>query len=207
MGNIRGRVLDLGCGTKPYEKIIRPNCQEYIGIEWPMTLHSIKSVDVLGDVLSLPFKENSFDSIVSFEVMEHVKNPQVFMCEAMRVLRPGGRALIMTPFIWGEHEQPHDYFRYTQFGLRYLAEQAGFEVIAIEPRSTAWGTLVIHFNRRVHRYSDRFRLLRYAMLPLWLDQFVVLAFEKWDRNYVDETTGFTTILEKPIVPEVKGSQS
>ena len=75
--------------------------------------------------------------------MEHVTEPRIFLAEAFRVMKRGGTALLTTPFMWGEHEQPHDYFRFTRYGLRYLAEKAGFEVIEIEPDTGYWSTATL----------------------------------------------------------------
>ncbi len=125
---LSGRVLDIGCGIEPYREIVEKHCTEYVGLDRPTTPHGLKDVEVVGDALSLPFDDESFDSVVSFQVMEHVAEPRLFLSEAFRVMKPGGTALLMTPFMWGEHEQPRDYYRYTRYGLRYLAAQAGFEV-------------------------------------------------------------------------------
>jgi SAM-dependent methyltransferase len=53
--------------------------------------------------------------------------------ELARVLAPGGRLLLVAPHEWEEHQQPHDYFRYTRYGLQYLLERAGFREIQVEP--------------------------------------------------------------------------
>jgi SAM-dependent methyltransferase len=88
-------------------------------------------IDVIYDGWNLPFLSNSFDTIVSFEVFEHVFNPEQILSEIYRVLKPGGHILITTPFCWGEHEQPYDFIRYTSFGMESILERNEFKVLSI----------------------------------------------------------------------------
>jgi SAM-dependent methyltransferase len=127
--NINGITLDIGCGSKPYAKLF--NTEKYIGIDIEVSGHNHKDspVDIFYDGITIPFKDNYFDSIVCFEVLEHVFNPEGFLKEANRVLKPGGSAVFTVPFLWDEHEQPYDYARYTSFGLRHLFEKNGFLVL------------------------------------------------------------------------------
>jgi SAM-dependent methyltransferase len=130
---IGGYVLDVGCGIKPYQEIIEQSSTMYIGLDYADAHHGFSQVDVIGSALNLPFADESFDSIVSFQVMEHVPEPVQFLSEIRRVLKKSGYALITTPFMWGEHEQPYDFFRHTRYGLQYVAEKAGFNIMVIHP--------------------------------------------------------------------------
>jgi SAM-dependent methyltransferase len=58
-----------------------------------------------------------------------VFNPDEFLGEIMRVLKPGGKLLLTVPFVWDEHEQPYDYARYSSFGLRALLEKQGLKIV------------------------------------------------------------------------------
>ena len=194
---LSGSVLDIGCGIKPYREIIGKYCTEYIGLDHPATPHGLKEVEVVGDALRLPFGGERFDSVVSFQVMEHVREPQLFLSEAYRVMKRGGMAMLMTPFMWGEHEQPHDYFRYTRYGLRYLAEKAGFEVIAIEPGTGYWSTATLRFNYWLNRFGKG--PLRYLLMPVWLNQYLALWLDRVDRSYTVDTAMFTCLLQKPKI--------
>lgn len=124
---ITGKVLDIGCGTKPYKEFF--NYSDYTGMEidTPDTRKNSK-VDVFYDGKTFPFEDGEFDSIVINQVLEHVFTPDEFLAETRRVLKPGGKLLLTVPFIWDEHEQPFDYARYSSFGLKYLLEKNGFKV-------------------------------------------------------------------------------
>jgi SAM-dependent methyltransferase len=125
-----GHVLDFGCGSKPYESLFT-GVESYIGVDMLDTGHPHRQsrVDVFYDGERLPFPDSAFDGIVSFEVLEHVFNPETVLGELRRVLKPGGMMLLTLPFAWDEHEIPFDFARYTCYGLRSLLERTGFEVV------------------------------------------------------------------------------
>lgn len=116
---IEGRVLDFGCGSKPYQSLFT-SASSYVG------------VDIYWDGINLPFPDDSFDAVVAFEVFEHVFQAVDTLKELKRVLRPGGNLVISTPFMFGEHEAPFDFFRYTSFGILRLVQSLGFEAITLK---------------------------------------------------------------------------
>lgn len=131
--NIHGRVLDFGCGSKPYEPLFE--CDEYIGLDYATEVSDKNenlAADFFYDGKTIPFNDNHFDSVFSTEVLEHVFNPDEILPEINRVLKPGGTLLLTCPFFCPEHEQPYDYARYSSFGLKHLIEKNGFEVIDYE---------------------------------------------------------------------------
>lgn len=127
------RVLDAGAGEGNYKD--RFSKQRYCGLDlgvgdsqWDYT-----RLDVIGDLAHLPFDAGTFDAAVNIVTLEHVTAPGRVVCELARALKSGGRLLLVAPLEWEQHQQPHDYFRYTRFGLEFLLAQAGFTEIAIEP--------------------------------------------------------------------------
>lgn len=125
---VSGKTLDVGCGTKPYQKYFASS--EYVGLEIEtQTNNQIKQADVYYDGKFFPFEKAEFDSVLSNQVLEHVFNPTEFLSEVNRILKVGGNFLISVPFVWDEHEQPYDYARYSSFGLKFLLEQHGFEIV------------------------------------------------------------------------------
>lgn len=124
----RGRVLDVGCGRKPYQGLFQ--AEEYVGLEIDTPENrERKQADFFyhGDVF--PFEDHSFDGVVCNQVLEHVFAPEELLAEIRRVLKSEGRLLMTIPFVWDEHEQPWDYARYSSFGLKSLLEKNGFEVL------------------------------------------------------------------------------
>ena len=115
-----------------------PQCADYLGLERPGTLSHSHVVDVWGDALKLPFAAATMDTVLCNEVLEHVPEPSQLFAEAARVLRPGGVLLLTTPQVWGLHEEPWDFYRYTRYGLSYLAEKHGFRVVEVRPTCGTW---------------------------------------------------------------------
>lgn len=127
------RLLDVGAGECQYKSLfkhVKYTAQDLcIGDEkWDFS-----QIDVVSEVYAMPLPENSFDNLLCIEVLEHLKYPAKALAEMGRVLRPGGRLYVVCPFFWGEHQIPHDYFRYTQFALKSLAEDNGFAVEYLAP--------------------------------------------------------------------------
>lgn len=195
-GLLNGRVLDIGCGRKPYESILRRYCTAYVGMDRLQSAHGTGSIDVAGDGLHLPFRGNSFDAAVAFQVMEHLPEPGRFLAEVSWVLKPGGTVLLATPFMWGEHEEPHDYYRFTRYGLRHLAQRADFEVVSIEPDTGFLAMAVLRFNYWLN--GLRLGPLRLLLRPVfWLDQWAALLLNTIDRRRSGDTATFFTVLRKP----------
>ena len=139
---MQGKVLDFGCGKKPYRSLFA-NAKEYIGVDYEGEGHSHKNelIDVLYDGSKIPFEDNTFDNIFCSEVLEHIFNPDEIIAELYRVIKPGGKLLLTCPFVWGEHEEPVDYARYTHFALKHLFEKHGFRIILLDKSGDFKGTL------------------------------------------------------------------
>jgi SAM-dependent methyltransferase len=90
-------------------------------------------LDVRADLQSLPFRDGTADAILSTQTLEHLRDPRAFFREAARVLRPGGALYVTAPQGFREHQAPHDYWRFTRYSLRMLAEEAGLQEIEVEP--------------------------------------------------------------------------
>jgi SAM-dependent methyltransferase len=143
----RGRLLDVGCGDKPYEAIFRPFVSEYIGIEHAAVFNTTgaasaaRKPDLTYDGDTLPFEDGSFDTVLSIQVLEHTPHPQRLLGEMARVLKPDGLLIVSAPFSFRLHEEPHDYFRYTPHGLRSMCADAGLEVTETWQQGTIWAVM------------------------------------------------------------------
>jgi SAM-dependent methyltransferase len=148
-GYIRGKVLDFGCGRKPYQELF--DFEEYVGLDVEESghRHQAGSVDVFYDGETIPFADGYFDSALASQVFEHLFNLGEVLAEIHRVLRPGGHLLATVPFVWDEHEKPYDFARYTSFGIEHLLAQGGFEVVVMEKTGNAVETVFQLWNAYV----------------------------------------------------------
>jgi SAM-dependent methyltransferase len=150
-----GRLVDIGCGLKPYAGLFAPYVSEHIGVDHPESPHALTSVDVLATAYEIPLEDGTFNTALMSEVLEHLEEPREALAEAHRLLRSDGKMILTTPFMWPLHEEPRDFFRYTPHGLRYLFESAGFKDVQIQPMAGQWSTLAL-----LHGYALRGSPLR-----------------------------------------------
>lgn len=122
---LEGRLLDVGCGSQQYRKFLR--CKEYFGIEWSVD----KRPPVVANVTQIPFRDGAFDSALCTEVLEHLPEPGRCLAEIHRVVKPGGSVFFTVPMTMYTHSEPYDFYRYTEYGLRYLLEKHGFEIVVV----------------------------------------------------------------------------
>ncbi len=126
--NIIGNVLDIGCGTKPYQNLFP--CKSYTGLEIDTPeMRKVSEIEYFYDGHTFPFKNETYDSIICNQTLEHVFNPDEFLEETNRVIKRGGKILLTIPFVWDEHSQPYDYARYSSFGLAHLMKNHSFKII------------------------------------------------------------------------------
>lgn len=158
--NLSGRLLDFGCGSKPYKKLFKVG--EYVGLDMKESGHpyDYAEIEAYYDGKVIPFDDNHFDCVFSSEVFEHVFNLQEILGELHRVLKPGGHMLITLPFVWEEHEIPFDFARYTTFGIEHLLCSAGFEVVAKEKTTNYVETVFQMWNAYIwNNYASRYQNL------------------------------------------------
>lgn len=126
-------VLDAGAGESRHRAHF--GRQRYVALDLAVgdSQWDYAALDVLGDLARLPLRDATFDAALNIVTLEHVKEPAAVLRELARVLKPGARLLIVVPHEWEVHQAPHDFFRYTSHGLRYLLESAGFAVERLDP--------------------------------------------------------------------------
>jgi SAM-dependent methyltransferase len=122
------RVLDAGAGEGQYAPYFAK--QRYYGVDLAVgdRAWNYTRLDAIADLTALPFRAATFDAALLIVTIEHLREPACALAELGRTLAPGGKLLVAAPHEWETHQAPHDYFRYTRYGLAYLLEKAGFEI-------------------------------------------------------------------------------
>ena len=130
----KGRLLDLGCGKVPLYASYKEYVSENTCVDWGNTLHRNEHLDYECDLTKpLPFKDGEYDTVILSDVLEHIPEPRLLLNEISRVLSPGGILFLNVPFFYWLHEEPHDFYRYTEFALTKLAKASGLDVISLTP--------------------------------------------------------------------------
>jgi SAM-dependent methyltransferase len=149
------RVLDLGCGNSPYAHLF-PN-------RMCLDIRRKPGAAVVADAHALPFADDCLDTILSTEMLEHTLEPQRIVDEIRRVLRPGGRVLLTTRFIFPLHDVPGDYYRFTNYALAHLFR--GWSSVQVEAEATTLETIGILLHRLTMQAELRAQgLVRPALL-------------------------------------------
>ena len=184
-----GRLLDIGCGNKPYEKMFIGKISEHIGCD--VVQSSDNRVDFICPATKLPFDDGSFDTVLSTQVIEHVADHRAMLSEAYRVLRGNGVLILSGPMYWPLHEEPYDFFRFTEHGFRFLLDGIGFVQIEIANnggRYALCGQVLIHTIQGT-RFNRGFVIRTINRLFAYLD----------DRRPIpDNPMNYVVVARKPI---------
>lgn len=143
------RMLDAGAGDSPYRQLFAHAQYEAADI-CKRDQHGYAHVQHICDLSAIPVEDARFDLVLCTQVLEHVPEPQKVLRELHRVLKPGASLWISAPLSFHEHEVPHDYFRYTQYGWTRMIADAGLELVAIEWLQGYLGTVAYQLNQARH---------------------------------------------------------
>jgi SAM-dependent methyltransferase len=170
------RVLDYGCAARPYRELFGPGI-EYVGAD----LDGNASADVvLNDDGRVPLPDAQFDLVLSTQVLEHVADPELYVSECHRLLRPGGTLVITTHGIMFYHPDPVDYWRWTSAGLRRILEAAGLAPVEIRGiMGLAPAALQLFQHATTLKVPERLRRPYIAMTQTLV--------ELLDRSYSEES--------------------
>ena len=138
--DVRGlRVLDVGCGDRPYERLLE-DAAEIVGFDVPGNPHA----DLHGSIDALPVEDASFDVVLCLQVLEHVPSPEAAVRELRRVVKPGGLVLASTHGIYPFHPNPDDLWRWTQDGLVHLFRtNAEWSSVTVRPGAGTAATVAM----------------------------------------------------------------
>jgi len=208
---MRGVLLDIGAGNKPYRTFF--NVDKYIGVNSLGHYRSHVPSDVrentdiwIDRTPPLPFADSAFESIVCFQVLAVIDEPARFFAELARLLKPGGHLLLSTDFLYPKWAE-NDCFRYTDVSLRHFAQTHGFDVLAIESFGgwlTAMHCMIMRhlrdYPQRVHDAPTFARKIgRLILYGGWLLSMPFWAMAGWiiylaDRKVVRDYTFTTNLL-------------
>lgn len=191
LGELKGVVFNAGAGHRPVR--VKQRCIT-------ADFDEAAPVDFLCDLHHIPLRDECVDSILTIAVLEHTRYPWVVVQEFARILKPGGVIVFCVPFLQPEHAVPHDFYRYTAYGVQALLGSAGFEVV----RQTRLNRFYRGVGWLLHERWKKNRGLR-----AYLQAFVVNQISRRSKEYesgVDAVyTGSYTIAEKRSGPWVEGS--
>jgi SAM-dependent methyltransferase len=165
-----GRVLDAGAGGLHGRQLLAPYCDEYVSAD---IADQRGELDIIADVQDLTaIDDEQFDCIYCSQVLEHLPKPGSALSEFFRVLKPGGYAIIAAPHLSALHEEPHDYYRYTQHGLRYLIESSGFQIAEMRAAGGLLTFIAHPFSYLINSVFWRLPAIRWVF---WLANLIVLV--------------------------------
>jgi SAM-dependent methyltransferase len=166
-------VLDAGAGNAPYKPLF-PHAR-YESADFEKVDKEYARSTYVCDLRSIPVEDGRFDFIIFNQVIEHLPDPRAALAELHRVLKSGGRMICTGPLFYEEHEQPFDFYRYTQFGLRHLFGATGFRIDRLDWMEGYFGTvgyqlqgMARHLPWRPSQMGNGF--LAYVLVPfliLW----------------------------------------
>ena len=134
-------VLDAGAGRAPYRhhfSAVTYETADFLGFG---EQYGYAQTTYECDLAAIPVEDGRFDLVFCSQTLEHVPDPCAVLREFRRIVKPCGQVWISVPFFYAEHDAPYDFYRYTQYGLRYMAASAGFAVRSIEPLEGYYATL------------------------------------------------------------------
>ena len=189
------RILDIGSGGSSYAR--------YFPNRFCVDIDPARNPDLVADAHCLPFADGEFEAILSTEMLEHTTNPKQVVNELMRVLKPGGRLILTTRFVYPLHDSPHDYFRFTKYGLKELFKD--YQIVELVPETQSFSAIAALLQRLAFQGQFRFDKLVKFKLLVWafclshLDWLIVREFGDIKKETVDDhlfTTGWYVVVQK-----------
>lgn len=191
--HFKGTVLDFGCGQKPYKYLFKNS--QYRGIDFKDYSRNLDFPDDKPDYyfgeeytknLFLPFKNESFDNSVSFQVLEHHRDPELMIKEMARITKKGGLILLSCPFIYGLHEEPNDFQRFTKYKLKELFKKNNCEIVEIKEQGSLFSVISMLINEYLSSFAAKNKLYYFLAaviyLPFLLFQYSSLFLDKFVKS-------------------------
>lgn len=195
-----GAIFDCGCGDKPYKSLFKDKCSKYIGMDFPGSSNK-RVLDFYGSGLYCPIKNDSFDTVLLIQVLEHTPDPERLLSELHRVLKDDGIIIATIPFIYSLHCEPHDYFRFTKYGIRTLFEKK-FEILSLTNKTYFFATwaqmLILHLWIPIKNIKNKLLYISAGLPVLVLISIIQLAAILLEPLSKDQrfTTGYSVVARK-----------
>lgn len=194
-----GILIDYGCGNKPYLSFFKNKVDDYVGVD--VNQNEFNTVNCLINTNDpLPFDTNSIDTVLSTQVLEHTAEPEKYINEISRVLKPGGYLILTCPGSYMLHEEPNDFFRYTKYGIKYLIEKCNLKIIRIDTAGGAWRLMgQIFLNHKAFGNKINIPIISTLFYYFWVIS-VNIIFSFFDNLIKNEkdTVNYMTIATKSI---------
>jgi len=191
------RVLDAGAGEGRYKACFSRH--RYCGVDLAVgdTQWDYSSLDAVADLGDLPFRDGAFHAALHIVTIEHLREPARSLREIARTLHPGGTLLLAAPQDWEIHQAPHDYFRYTRYGLEYLLKQAGFDACEIRPAGGYFRLLARRLLNGLQFFAGGLRWLAFVPAALLLvPPGLILPFLDFLDPHRNFTLGYVCLARK-----------
>lgn len=206
LAGARGDVLDIGCADQWTRTRLPTGCH-YVGVDSIGTGRGMYGArpSVFADAAGLPFADGSFDTVLLFEVLEHLAQPERSLAEIQRVLRPGGVLLASVPFLYPIHDAPHDFQRYTRHGLAHAVDEAGLELAHLAPRLDALSSAALLANlafggmaeAAIRRPGPRLLLVPLLLLAVVAVNVAAFLLRPFCPNWPAMTNGYLFVAARP----------
>jgi len=173
---LKGRLLDFGCGTKPYKHLFN-NVEEYVGLDFASdrVKGEKTETDIVYDGKTIPVDNNTFDSVLSTEVFEHLFDLNGVLKELNRVLKPEGLMLFTCPFSFGEHESPYDFARYTSFALKNILQSNGFEIVEFKKTGSHISVIIQYIALYINYIISKNLITKYLLFPIIISPLFLIS--------------------------------
>lgn len=191
----KAMVLNIGSGGTIAEQIEGNLPDQTIKVT-STDIDPDRNPDVVDDLVNSNLPNHAYDCVICAEVIEHVVDPVKAVENLYRVLKPGGICLVTTPYMFPTHDAPHDYFRYTEFGLRLLFKE--FQIVSIEGKTRWWETLLLQFWRMMWIGSTATKVAVWLVSIILLPIIPFLYLLSSANKNLAMTAGFVTVLRKPM---------
>jgi SAM-dependent methyltransferase len=187
--NVEGKLLDVGCGDKPYQVWLNLDKVKHIGID----IYPSSQADfVIENDQNYPFENNYFDIVLCTQVLEHTGNINNTLKEIRRILQQGGLLILSVPFIYNQHGAPSDYRRFSIYGIENLLKK-NYEFLEVKSQGgigSTTGLLLLNWIQQNMNLYKPTRLLKGLLLPVWIIFCLLINVLGYLLDKFDKTNSF-----------------